>query len=213
MANITLMGASYTDVPAVDLPQTGGGTVRFYESGGTPSATQHTILFEFEDTTTATITAYYDSTFISDAIKATTPTTYGGKTVTLAQFDGVTWYEPAAIPIGVELIDFTKAIQGYFVDNDGTLSENEWSYTSDYTEVYPDMTFSYTGFYWYHIGIYDKDKNFLRTVNVYQDGTVDSEDGNTAHGTLSGDKLLGAKYVRLCGTDTDSQHMSLIRTA
>ena len=34
MANITLMGASYTDVPAVDLPQTGGGTVRFYESGG-----------------------------------------------------------------------------------------------------------------------------------------------------------------------------------
>ena len=38
MANITLMGASYTDVPAVDLPQTGGGTVRFYESGGGSSA-------------------------------------------------------------------------------------------------------------------------------------------------------------------------------
>jgi len=34
MANITLLGASYTDVPAVDLPQTGGGTVRFYEGGG-----------------------------------------------------------------------------------------------------------------------------------------------------------------------------------
>ncbi len=34
MANITLLGASYTDVPAVDLPQTGGGTVRFYEDGG-----------------------------------------------------------------------------------------------------------------------------------------------------------------------------------
>lgn len=34
MANITLLGASYTDVPAVDLPQTGGGTVRFYENGG-----------------------------------------------------------------------------------------------------------------------------------------------------------------------------------
>lgn len=38
MANITLMGASYTNVPAVDLPQTGGGTVRFYESGGGSSA-------------------------------------------------------------------------------------------------------------------------------------------------------------------------------
>lgn len=34
MANVTLMGASYTDVPAIDLPQTGGGTVRFYENGG-----------------------------------------------------------------------------------------------------------------------------------------------------------------------------------
>jgi hypothetical protein len=35
MANITLLGASYSDVPAVTLPQTGGGTVTFYEGGGT----------------------------------------------------------------------------------------------------------------------------------------------------------------------------------
>lgn len=34
MANITLLGASYTDVPAVTLPKTGGGTVTFYEDGG-----------------------------------------------------------------------------------------------------------------------------------------------------------------------------------
>ena len=34
MANITILGASYTDVPAVTLPQTGGGTVTFYENGG-----------------------------------------------------------------------------------------------------------------------------------------------------------------------------------
>ena len=32
MAEVTLMGASFSDVPAVDLPQTGGGTVRFYEA-------------------------------------------------------------------------------------------------------------------------------------------------------------------------------------
>lgn len=37
MANITLLGASYTDVPAVTLPQTGGGTVTFYENGGSPT--------------------------------------------------------------------------------------------------------------------------------------------------------------------------------
>ena len=34
MANISLWGASYEDVPAIDLPKTGGGTVRFYENGG-----------------------------------------------------------------------------------------------------------------------------------------------------------------------------------
>ena len=31
MADITLLGATYTDVPAVDLPKSGGGTARFYE--------------------------------------------------------------------------------------------------------------------------------------------------------------------------------------
>ena len=29
--NITLMGANYPDVPAVDLPKTGGGTARFID--------------------------------------------------------------------------------------------------------------------------------------------------------------------------------------
>ena len=42
MANITLLGASYTDVPAVTLPQTGGGTVTFYENGGGSSAQTET---------------------------------------------------------------------------------------------------------------------------------------------------------------------------
>lgn len=60
--------------------------------GGTPSATQHTILFEFEDSTTSTLTVYFDSSFISSAITATTPTEYGGKTVDSASLDGVAWY-------------------------------------------------------------------------------------------------------------------------
>lgn len=91
MSNITLWGAVY-DTTYVDLPKSGGGTARFTEGGGTPSATQHTILFEFEDTTTATITAYYDSTFISDAIRATVPTSYDSKTVEQASLDGTAWY-------------------------------------------------------------------------------------------------------------------------
>lgn len=92
MANITLLGASYTDVPAVDLPKTGGGTVRFYENGGTPSATAHTVEFEFTDSTITTLTGYWDAAFIASAITATTPTEYGGKTVESASLDGVAWY-------------------------------------------------------------------------------------------------------------------------
>ena len=173
MANITIWGASYSDVPAVTLPKTGGGTFTFYENGGGggsvvvtdvpnttgtgasvtaddvttlisknitlngtyaasgdsadgystvtvnvqdgastsqvqntygteiivtsapgsgPSATQHTIYFEFTDETDDTIYAYYDDSFVGDAITSTTPTTYDSKTVTLAQLDGVTWY-------------------------------------------------------------------------------------------------------------------------
>ena len=35
MQNITIAGASYTDVPAVDIAKTGGGTARFTDTSGT----------------------------------------------------------------------------------------------------------------------------------------------------------------------------------
>lgn len=57
-----------------------------------PSATAHTIYFEFSDGTDTTITGYWDSSFISDIVTATTPTTYGQKTVDSASLDGVEWY-------------------------------------------------------------------------------------------------------------------------
>lgn len=42
MANITWLGASYEDVPAVELPQTGGGKVTFWEKAGSDSQTIRT---------------------------------------------------------------------------------------------------------------------------------------------------------------------------
>lgn len=39
MANITLLGASYPDVPAVELPTTGGGISTFYEVDGSDTVT------------------------------------------------------------------------------------------------------------------------------------------------------------------------------
>lgn len=87
---------------AVDSIQTGGGgsvtqdqegyIVLPSTGGGGGGATQHVIHFEFTDETDATINAWYDSSFISDAITATEPTTYGQKTVETASLDGVEWY-------------------------------------------------------------------------------------------------------------------------
>lgn len=37
--NITLLGASYSDVPAVTLPKTGGGTATFYDDTGSQTVT------------------------------------------------------------------------------------------------------------------------------------------------------------------------------
>lgn len=39
--NITLLGASYSAVPAVTLPKTGGGTATFYDDTGTKSITEN----------------------------------------------------------------------------------------------------------------------------------------------------------------------------
>lgn len=57
MANITLLGASYTDVPAVTLPQTGGGTVTFYENGGGTPAISVVDTTDSHGGTVRTITA------------------------------------------------------------------------------------------------------------------------------------------------------------
>lgn len=185
MANITLLGASYTDVPAVDLPKTGGGTVRFYEDepsdlttktitlngtydpdddnadgysevtvnvangasmtevqnaygtelvitsapGSAPSATRHTLYFEYEDETTETEYAYYDDSFISSAITATTPTTRGGKTVTSAQLDGVEWYSytPTPTPSGNYTTLYDGSVTTFDDDGDNKFTVPEMS--------------------------------------------------------------------------------------
>lgn len=41
MADISLMGATYSDVPAVDLPTTSAGTARFYEVSGSQTVTEN----------------------------------------------------------------------------------------------------------------------------------------------------------------------------
>ena len=82
MPDITLLGATYPDVPAVDLPKSGGGNARFYDpneilyaasgtSGGPATYTNAIHVGEVDGTSTSTaytatistlsgVTAYYD---------------------------------------------------------------------------------------------------------------------------------------------------------
>lgn len=41
MAQVTLWGASYSNVPSIELPKTGGGTVSFYETSGSQTITEN----------------------------------------------------------------------------------------------------------------------------------------------------------------------------
>ena len=275
--NITLMGASYQDVPAVTLPKTGGGTAEFFDArsitynlsggasvsanpsnaiagqgftvklkapagytlsnvsvtmggvditsqvftpdeagGGGPSATQHSIYFEFTDSTNTTITGYWDDSFISNSITATTPTTYGGKTVTLAQLDGVTWYEVGGgIPLNTELVDYTAVRTGYAIDNSGVIENTgqSWDAISDYIPIDPSMTFTFKTLRWYNVGFFNSSKNMVRVVTGSDIETSSSNDVST--GTLNASNIPStAAYIILSGNAYNLQGtMSLIRTA
>lgn len=190
-------------------------TVNVSGGGGTPSQTQHTIYFEFSDNTNTSITSYWDGTFISDAVRATTPSTYNNKTVTLAQLDGVAWYEPMNIPIGVQLLDYTKVTNDYAINYAGEVEVAEWFCATDYTVIDPSMTFSYSGSYWYYLAFYDSNKSFISTIYIYNDATPDQNNSNIGHGTLTPAKIpSNAMYVRLTGfKNPSSDSTSLIRTA
>ena len=272
MANITLLGASYTDVPAVDLPQTGGGTVRFYENGGgTPAisvvdtpdshggtvrtitaldisdttavasdvaqgkyfytaagvktqgtasgggggATQHEIHLEFSDSTDTDIDVYYDDSLLGAMITAYEPSTwtYNNKTVTLAELDGVTWYDKQSIPIGVELIDYDACLDDYAIDSNGDAVAQQWYVASDYTGIESGMTFSFKGCRWFYLAYYDSTKTFISNSYIDNISTPDPNDSNVGVGTLSTGIPANAKYIRITGTGAMSSRLSLIRTA
>ena len=99
----------------------GTGVVITSAQGAGPSATRHTLYFEYEDETTETVYAYYDDALISSAITATTPTTHNNKTVTSAQLDGVEWYSYTPTPGPTPGGDYTTLYDGSVTtfDDDG----------------------------------------------------------------------------------------------
>ena len=217
---ITALDISDTTAVASDVAQgkyfytAAGVKTAGTSSGGSPSVTQHSIYLEFTDETDTTIPVYYNDSFVGSLITESKPSAYGQKEISLAQLDGVTWYEPTPIPLNTQLVDYTKCTQGYVIDENGDLSADQWSYATDYTPVASGMTFEYTAYYWFYIGMYDESKDFISSIYVMNDATQDPNDGNIGHGTLSGNKLpSNVAYVRMCGTAPNSSYISLIRTA
>lgn len=185
------------------------------QSGGTsPSATHHEIHLEFSDSTDTDIDVYYNDSLISTMITAYIPATYNNKTVTLAELDGVAWYEPANIPMNTELIDYTAVTNGYIINAQGEETESQWSACSDFTLIDPTMTFSYIGYRWYYLAFYTANETFISSIYMQDD--ADSFVNDYAHGTFSGNKIpSNAMYVRISTNPTNpgSTQLSLIRTA
>lgn len=140
-------GASMTETPN----QYGTELVITSAPSSAPSATRHTLYFEYEDESTETVYAYYDDAFIGSAITATTPTTHNSKTVTSAQLDGVEWYSytPTPTPSGnwVTVFDGTLEMwedKGYIyelADLDLSVSE-KWRVTINGTSYECDTEYS-----------------------------------------------------------------------
>lgn len=208
---ITAIDISDTTAVASDVAQgkyfyTAQGVKTAGTASGTPSATAHSIYFEFSDGTDTTITAYYDSTFISDAITATTPTTYGQKTVTLAELDGVEWYsyDPTqqwetlfedtvsiitSNPNYVMVSNYTNAIQSgetYRVTWGGTV------YTCA-TQADPGALNSYDGWFYGNgglIGGTDTGEPFLAYRNTSNSLAIGTTDAGGQHVYLKIERQL-----------------------
>lgn len=222
---VTALDISDTTAVAADVAQgkyfyTAQG-IKTLGTGGssTPSATSHSIYFEFSDGTNTTLT-YYDNegTFINSAITATKPTTYGNKTVTLAQLDGVTWYEPMSIPLNTQLVDYTKITTDHSINSNGELVADQWYGATDYIVIDPSMTFSYKGHYWGSNAFYDSSKTFISSFVPYEeDMDTASGDNNVGVGTLGGSGITipsNAVYIRITTlASPDDTICSLIRTA
>lgn len=122
---------------------------------------------------------------------------------------------PSGIPLNTQLIDFTKTTNDYVVNSSGNVVAEQWYSVSDYTEIDPSMTFTYSGCYWFYIGFYDSSKNTIRALSMNSDGTQRPSETNICDGTLTPSKIpSNAKYVRITSTyNPDSTILSLIRTA
>lgn len=124
---------------------------------------------------------------------------------------------PGEIPLNEQLVNYTTLETGLINSTDGTETENEWNCRTDFIEISPSMTFSYTAYEWYYLYFYDANQTYINAP-LYIHSDADTIENDYGSGTLTPAKIpSGTKYVRLCsnpapGAITATQ-LSFIRIA
>lgn len=149
MANITLLGASFSNVPAVDLPSTGGGTARFYEVDGTQTVTANGV---YDVTTDASVVVNVSggsgaSNFVEGTF--TTPSTAGGETVSIP-------YQGSGYPIMcVVVVDGGAYVSGTtWYTSVQRYAVGQWTMTKSYFDLEPSYSTGGTNNYGVVTSIY-----------------------------------------------------------
>lgn len=101
--NITLLGASYSDVPAVDLPKTGGGTARFTDISTENGKVVQSGALVSQTSATYTTNDTYDTTTVSSV----TVQVSGGGGASIDDFVS------GAVPTGTTTLQTATSIMDY----------------------------------------------------------------------------------------------------
>lgn len=152
--NITLMGASYSDVPAVTLPKTGGGTARFTDTS--------------DATAIASDVAQGKYFYGNEGVRTLGTRTGGGGGIVLASgtFTGTgTWN--ATISIGEKMAQTDFFVRIMPENGSEFPYDNKYKYT-----VVLGMLFSNIGYYDLSTDGTDKDPISSFAVTVDNSGTI-----------------------------------------
>ena len=145
--NVTIQGASYTDVPAVDLPKTGGGTARFTDVTGTTAVVGDVKIGK--------------TIYLADGTEAT-----GSATMADASVSGTTLTLTDGFPIGVGFLGQNTELVQQVYDLDIKLSDTSYSSWSPSTTagtikasvtVSPTITVNTANYDYYVKWVFDTD--------------------------------------------------------
>lgn len=215
--NITLLGASYSDCPAVLLPKTGGGTARFDDATVTTATASDVAqgkIFLASNGTITTGTAsggggsdrlvLLQTTSLGSLSTSSTSATDTGKTVTLAQSTGWQNYDLLLVDISVDTTTngrhtstvtpvILTGTSNVTTKNTYTVGSNKWN--SKLSSSGTASTRQSTTAYGVYINAASVSSNTL-TLTVYD--KYNSNHTGTLNGTYTA-RVYGIKLIDLIG--------------